>query len=105
MLAKAESIEPMFGSTPRTRMLKANRVYPGIADEAVEYTSDQRTEGQVNYLRELKTHIRTYDKICPERARYFTDAYKAAEGEPEAIRFAKGIAAIFDNISIYIEDG
>ena len=41
----------MFGSTPRTRTLKANRVYPGIADEAVEYTSDQRTEGQVNYLK------------------------------------------------------
>ncbi|MBW1852275.1 MAG: hypothetical protein JRJ15_12765, partial [Deltaproteobacteria bacterium] len=47
MLAKAESTEPMFGSTPRTRMLKANRVYPGIADEAVEFTADQRTEGQV----------------------------------------------------------
>ncbi len=104
MLAKAENTEPMFGSTPRTRRLKANRVYPGIADEAVEYTSDQRTEGQVNYLKELKTHIRTYDKICPERARYFTDAYKAADGELEAIRFAKGIASIFDNMTIYIED-
>ena len=104
MLAKAENTEPMFGSTPRTRRLKANRVYPGIADEAIEYTADLRTEGQVNYLKELKTHMRTYDKICPERARYFTEAYKAADGEPEAIRFAKGIASIFDNMTIYIED-
>ena len=37
MLAKSEGSS--FSSTERTRMLKANRVYPGIADDVIEYTT------------------------------------------------------------------
>jgi formate C-acetyltransferase len=92
------------GSTPRSQRLKAKRVYPGIMDEAVEFTKWDRTPGQVDYLKELKTHLRTYSKICPERARYYTRAYRESEGEPEIIRVAKGIASILDNMTIYIED-
>ena len=77
-----------YGSTPRSQMLKAKRVYPGIMDEAVEFTKWDRTPGQVDYLKELKTHLRTYSKICPERARYYTRAYRESEGEPEIIRVA-----------------
>jgi formate C-acetyltransferase len=103
MLAKIEASG--FGSTERIQRLKANRVYPGIADEAVEYTAEERTRGQVNYLKELKTHIRTYSKICPERARYFTDGYRESDGQPEVIRFARAVANTLDNMTIYIEDG
>ena len=45
MLAKSEIMDNgahKFGSTSRIRRLKANRVYPGIADEVIEYTADQR---------------------------------------------------------------
>ncbi len=104
MLAKAENRESRFGSTKRTRKLKANRVYPGIADEAVEYTKEERTPGQVDYLREIKSKNRTFNKICPERARYFTQGYRAADGQPEIIRMAKGIANVLDKMTIYIED-
>jgi pyruvate formate-lyase/glycerol dehydratase family glycyl radical enzyme len=93
-----------FGSTPRTQRLKSKRVYPGVMDEAVEFTAWDRTPGQLDYLKELKTHIRTYSKICPERARYYTRAYRESEGEPEIVRVAKGIASILDNMTVYIED-
>jgi formate C-acetyltransferase len=92
-----------FGSTARTKRLKADRVYPGVADEVVEYTKEERTPGQVDFLKELKTHIRTYSKICIERARYYTEAYRESEGEPEVLRVAKGVANVFDNMTIYIE--
>ncbi len=92
-----------FGSTARTQSLKADRVYPGVADEVVEYTKEERTPGQVDFLRELKTHLRTYSRICPERARYYTEAYRESEGESEVIRVAKGVANVFDNMTIYIE--
>jgi len=103
MLAKAES--DGFGSTQRTRMLKANRVYPGIADDVLEYTKEERTPGQVDYLKELKTHIRTYSKICPERARYWTKGYRESDGEPEVIRVANAVAWVLDNMTLYIEPG
>ncbi|MBW2144356.1 MAG: hypothetical protein JRG75_08165, partial [Deltaproteobacteria bacterium] len=103
MLAKIE--ESGFGSTGRTKRLKANRVYPGIADEAVEYTAEERTRGQVDYLKELKTHIRTYSRICPERARYFTEGYREADGQPEVLRTARAVENVLDNMTIYIEDG
>ncbi len=99
-----ETKEPGYGSTSRTQRLKAKRVYPGIMDEAVEFTAWDRTPGQVDYLKELKTQLRTYSKICPERARYYTQAYRESEGEPEIVRIARGIAGILDNMTVYIED-
>ena len=99
-----ETRERAFGSTSRTQRLKAKRVYPGVQDEAVEFTAWDRTPGQVNYLKELKVHVRTYSKICLERARYYTKAYRESEGEPEIVRVAKGIASILDNMTVYIED-
>jgi pyruvate formate-lyase/glycerol dehydratase family glycyl radical enzyme len=104
MLAKAEAQDYRFGSTERTKRLKANRVYPGVADEAVEYTKEQRTPGQVNYLTELKTKLRTFGEICPERARYWTQAYKESDGAPFVIRQALAVAKVLDNMTIYIDD-
>ncbi|MFC1532245.1 glycyl radical protein [Thermodesulfobacteriota bacterium] len=51
-----------------------------------------------------KIHPEKYP-ICTERARLFTEAFKAAEGEPRVIRRSKGLANILDNITIFIEDG
>jgi len=96
--------EKAFGSTSRTQRLKAKRVYPGVQDEAIEFTAWDRTPGQVNYLKELKVKVRTFTRICLERARYYTKAYRESDGEPEVIRVAKGVASILDNMTIYIED-
>ena len=41
-------------------------------------------------------------KICVERARLYTESYKATEGEPMIIRRAKALAHILDNMTIYI---
>jgi len=93
-----------YGSTQRTQRLRVKRIYPGVADETVELTKDLRTPGQVEFLKNIKTHLRTFSKICPERARLLTEAYRESEGQPEVIRRAKAIANILDNMTIYIED-
>ena len=94
----------IYGSTARTQRLKARRVYPGIADEAVEFTKEQRTPGQVDYLKEIKTHLRTYVGICTERARFYTEGYRESDGQPEVIRRARAVANVLDKMTIYIED-
>jgi len=93
-----------FGSTERVKRLKEKRVYPGVSDEAVEYGKDLREPGQVNYLKELKTKLRTFEEICPERARYWTQAYKETDGKPFVIRQAAAVAKVLDNMTVYIED-
>ena len=44
-------------------------------------------------------------EICPERARYFTEAMKEYEGEPIALRRAKAFSRVLANMSIYVLDG
>ena len=50
------------------------------------------------------SNIRPTLKLDIERARFVTQAYKATEGEPIAIRRAKAMANYLDNMSIYIND-
>ena len=49
---------------------------------------------------ELRPEIR----ICIERMRLITQSYRATEGEPMAIRRAKALAHILDNMTVYIEE-
>ena len=41
-------------------------------------------------------------KICIERPRLITEAYRETEGEPIILRRAKALAKLLDNMSIYI---
>ncbi|MCD8096806.1 MAG: hypothetical protein LUE31_01970, partial [Lachnospiraceae bacterium] len=43
-------------------------------------------------------------KACMERARFYTQAYQASEGEPDQIRRAKAFANALDNMTIFIKD-
>ncbi len=47
----------------------------------------------------------TIPSVCPERARYFTEAMKASEGQPIVLRRAQAFAKVLDQMSIYIRDG
>lgn len=42
-------------------------------------------------------------RLCLERARLVTQAYKETEGEPIILRRAKALAKILDNMTVYIE--
>lgn len=53
--------------------------------------SDQRT-------------VREGLSICLERARIMTDVFKETEGEPMCIRRAKGLAAVLDNMTLFVRD-
>jgi len=47
----------------------------------------------------------TVPVVCPERARYFTEAMKASEGQPIVLRRARAFAKVLEQMSIYIRDG
>jgi len=49
--------------------------------------------------------LETVPVICPERARIFTAAMKASEGQPIVLRRAKAFAQVLAQMSIYIRDG
>jgi formate C-acetyltransferase len=57
-------------------------------------------------IERLRTNLFSVEpEVCPERARFFTKAMKAHEGEPIAIRRAKAFNHVLENISIYVLDG
>jgi pyruvate formate-lyase/glycerol dehydratase family glycyl radical enzyme len=43
--------------------------------------------------------------LCVERSRYFTEAFRKADGKPLIMRRAEGLANVLDNITIFIEEG
>ena len=43
--------------------------------------------------------------ICPERAEIITKSFQQTEGEPIVVRRAKALAAILEQMTVYIEDG
>jgi pyruvate formate-lyase/glycerol dehydratase family glycyl radical enzyme len=57
-------------------------------------------------INKLKRHLLVDERpLCIERIKYFTEAYRESEFEPEIIRRAKGMANFLDKITIFIEDG
>lgn len=63
------------------------------------------TRGHGRYGEKLDniTPYRPGVKLCLERARLVTEAYRESEGEPMVIRRAKAIAKVLDNMTIYIQ--
>jgi formate C-acetyltransferase len=56
--------------------------------------------GRVADKRTVKEGLR----ICLERARWLTKVYKETGGEPLCIRRAKGLAAILDNMTLFVRE-
>ncbi len=77
-----------------------------IADNVRHRTMMGQRTGRVEEQEKLGkiSEIRPTLKLDPERARFVTQAYKAAEGEPIAIRRAKAMANYLDSMTIYIND-
>ena len=53
----------------------------------------------------LRDNMLKMPEVCVERAYYMTQSYKETEGQPNAIRRAKGLQKILREMSIRIEDG
>jgi formate C-acetyltransferase len=47
----------------------------------------------------------TTPRVCVERARLVTQAYRANESDPPVLRRAKALAHVLDHMTIYIRDG
>jgi len=60
------------------------------------YRGRERVDESAGYRSEVK--------VCLERARLITEAYRETEGEPMVIRRAKALKNILDNMTIYIQD-
>jgi len=59
----------------------------------------KRTQELREWIRNVTPHI------CPERAILITESFKQTEGEPMAIRRAKAMKHILENMSVWIHDG
>ena len=67
-----------------------------------------RTVSRVQFDETLGTTVAKYregTRICVERARLITEAYKESEGEPEILKKAKAIKKIVEGMTIYIKLG
>ena len=70
-----------------------------VTDPKLKKPITERTK----ILRE--TLIATIPRICPERARLYTQSWKETEGEPLVIRRAKALEKILNQMSIFIRPG
>jgi formate C-acetyltransferase len=77
-----------------------------IADKVRYRTMMGQRTGRVEEQEKLGkiSAIRPTLKLDIERARFVTQAYKATEGEPIAIRRAKAMANYLDSMTLYIND-
>ena len=77
-----------------------------IADQVRYRTAMGQRTGRLEEREKLGkiSDIRATLRLDPERARLVTQAYKATEGEPIALRRAKAMGHYLDNMTIYIND-
>ena len=52
-----------------------------------------------------KESVEARQDVCPERARYLTEAYQEHIAEPMIKRRAYALKNVLENISLFIEDG
>ena len=72
----------------RTQQLKERMVWKGVTVKEVD------SRGRV------VPKMARAGKLCLERGRLVTEAYKATEGEPMVIRRAKSLAHILENMTM-----
>jgi pyruvate formate-lyase/glycerol dehydratase family glycyl radical enzyme len=77
----------------RTQELKKRMVWKGVVVKEID------SRGHI------VPKMARAGKISLERARLVTQSYKATEGEPIAIRRAKSLAHVLENMTIYIDEG
>jgi pyruvate formate-lyase/glycerol dehydratase family glycyl radical enzyme len=70
-----------------------------VNDPEIKQPSTTRTK----ILKE--TLLATTPKICPERARLYTESWKETEGEPVVIRRAMALKKVLEGMSIFIRTG
>jgi pyruvate formate-lyase/glycerol dehydratase family glycyl radical enzyme len=83
-------------SRPTSEILR-DKVIPKTTRDAVWSKADEGEEKMMA--------VRPGVKLCLERARLVTESYKETEGEPMALRRAKALAKVLENMTIYIEEG
>ena len=51
----------------------------------------------------LERRLQARREVCIERARYYTEAMRKSEGEPQVLRQARALAYILDNLTVHID--
>ena len=75
-----------------------------LRDKTASLLKTQRDFGRPEDKKRIEVSMpyRIGVKLCLERARLVTQAYKETEGEPIVIRRAKSLAKVLDNMTIYV---
>ena len=91
-----------------TQVKPGSKLAPRIAklrDRLIpkSYRSTISWHPELGEREDITTAYRPGIKICLERAKYYTETYKASESEPMVIRRAKALANYLENMTIWIE--
>ena len=89
--------ERVFGSTPRTAMLRSNlRWKAAVVKDFINV---------VIGLAKCAFRNGEYIRVDVDRARLITESYKQSDGQPWALRVAKAFAHLCEKFPIYIKPG
>ena len=69
----------------------------------MNHTQTKLDKGRIAVLRQ--DLLETTPRVCVERARLVTEAYRENEADPIVLRRAKAFAHTLDHMSVYIQDG
>ncbi|MBI2859694.1 MAG: hypothetical protein HYX90_11525 [Chloroflexi bacterium] len=88
----------------RTRM---NPIVQQLKDQIVikSFRSTLKTTPEGYEKEDISNAFRPGVKLSLERARLYTESYKASEGEATIVRRAKALANILEKMTLYIEKG
>src|SRR3972149_5220601 len=69
----------------------------------MNYRKPELSEAALNRIGELKDRsVREEQEVCPERARYLTEAYREAPSDPMIMRRAKALANVLRKMTVFI---
>jgi pyruvate formate-lyase/glycerol dehydratase family glycyl radical enzyme len=102
-LPQAIGIYRRYGTELGLPGFGAERTAEVTAPEAGLPSPDPRSTATTRVERLLERRLRTRPEVCIERARYYTESIQQTEGEPQAVRQAKALAHVLENLTVHIE--
>jgi len=92
------------GTTRRSRFLAALEEAAGSGKTGfVRFIAEQPAPSTERNRKRREAFFDTPFSICIERARSFTESFKATEGEPQALRMAKAFRHYLDNVTLVLD--
>ncbi len=93
------------GTAQRSRFLAALEEAAGNGTSAfVKWIAEQPGPSTERNLQRREAFFNTTFSVCIERARYFTESFRATEGEPQVLRMAKAFRNYMEKVTLVLDE-